>query len=511
MIEKICVIMFLFLLCATPIALSQQDFQIPRAQTLLTEYLPGDFVHLTVQAPLDTVQLSAVMPDGKSIDLVQARGSNVWHGLWQVPINFKKGSYSAELNAVDTVGEVFSGQTDPFTIGEIAIISLTRKETGEAEREVSLAQKIAVETPAKPGEPEQKVVEKFELPPGALKPQEKKALLERNLLRGKAMFAEGKFSEAVPYFRVALYLEPANKEAGKYFLDSQMQVKEEDRRQTIYNRLIAVGLVAVLFFLAVLSFLIYRISYATKVKGEGLPEIPKTLPEKEQSWYQKVNCKKYPFSEDVLKKTYIPDKPLGTEGLREFIKKHIEDACSRMEDVFTDAALDLIGEYSRGKARDALRICDWAARQTINRDGGKVTAEIVREYASLAFRKILIVDDEDVVCKTIEVILKNGGGYETDFAADGEEALEKINENVYGLILLDILIPKIDGYEVLKKIREKHPDLPVIFISGKGEAGKIMESLSNDRLTGLIEKPFTPEKILDAVANNLAGRKICSF
>ncbi|OGC03893.1 hypothetical protein A2276_07685 [candidate division WOR-1 bacterium RIFOXYA12_FULL_43_27] len=129
----------------------------------------------------------------------------------------------------------------------------------------------------------------------------------------------------------------------------------------------------------------------------------------------------------------------------------------------------------------------------------------------MAFRKILIVDDEDVVCKTIEVILKNGGGYETDFAADGEEALEKINENVYGLILLDILIPKIDGYEVLKKIREKHPDLPVIFISGKGEAGKIMESLSNDRLTGLIEKPFTPEKILDAVANNLAGRKICSF
>ena len=54
-------------------------------------YLPGDFVHVIVEAPVDTTQITALMPDGNAISLIQGRRTNIWRGIWQVPISFKKG------------------------------------------------------------------------------------------------------------------------------------------------------------------------------------------------------------------------------------------------------------------------------------------------------------------------------------------------------------------------------------------------------------------------------------
>jgi len=117
--------------------------------------------------------------------------------------------------------------------------------------------------------------------------------------------------------------------------------------------------------------------------------------------------------------------------------------------------------------------------------------------------KILIADDEEVVRTSLDGILKKGGNYETDFAQDGEEAVKKAKENLYDLLLLDLAMPKLDGYEVLKQVRAMYPDLPVVFITGTGEAKKVMQSIAQYKLNAFIEKPFTPAKVLEIVGKAL--------
>jgi len=113
--------------------------------------------------------------------------------------------------------------------------------------------------------------------------------------------------------------------------------------------------------------------------------------------------------------------------------------------------------------------------------------------------KILIADDEETVRSTLDEILKKGAGYETDFAYDGSEALKKALVNGYDGVLLDVEMPKLDGYEILKKVRLERPDLPVIFVTGKGNSKKVADAIAHDGLTAFIEKPFTPAEVLEVV------------
>lgn len=80
--------------------------------------MPGDIVHIIVEAPFDTQQVSAVMPDEQKIDLTYDGRRTVWHGYWEVPYGFKKGVYTAVLLAVDVEGKTFQGQSSQFIIGE---------------------------------------------------------------------------------------------------------------------------------------------------------------------------------------------------------------------------------------------------------------------------------------------------------------------------------------------------------------------------------------------------------
>ena len=82
-------------------------------------------------------------------------------------------------------------------------------------------------------------------------------------------------------------------------------------------------------------------------------------------------------------------------------------------------------------------------------------------------RRILIVDDEALIVKGLRFSLEQDG-YETDTAADGEEALAKFASNQYDIILLDIMLPKLDGIEVCQRIRETS-NVPVIMLTAKGE------------------------------------------
>ncbi len=82
-------------------------------------------------------------------------------------------------------------------------------------------------------------------------------------------------------------------------------------------------------------------------------------------------------------------------------------------------------------------------------------------------RKILIVDDEPLIVKGLKYSLEHDG-YETDSAADGEDAVNKFFAGQFDLVLLDVMLPKLDGIEVCQRIREKS-NVPIIMLTAKGE------------------------------------------
>ena len=102
-------------------------------------------------------------------------------------------------------------------------------------------------------------------------------------------------------------------------------------------------------------------------------------------------------------------------------------------------------------------------------------------------RKVLVVDDEKLIVKGIRFNLEQDG-MEVDCAYDGEEAVEKAKEKHYDIILLDLMLPKMDGLEVCQQIRE-FSNVPIVMLTAKGE--------DMDKILGLeygaddyISKPF---------------------
>ena len=82
-------------------------------------------------------------------------------------------------------------------------------------------------------------------------------------------------------------------------------------------------------------------------------------------------------------------------------------------------------------------------------------------------KRILLVDDEPLILKGLKYTLEQEG-YETDSAMDGEEALAKFFTQPYDMILLDVMLPKLDGISVCQRIRE-HSNVPIIMLTAKGE------------------------------------------
>ncbi len=121
-------------------------------------------------------------------------------------------------------------------------------------------------------------------------------------------------------------------------------------------------------------------------------------------------------------------------------------------------------------------------------------------------RKILIVEDNQDSRELVVKVLKNKG-YETIEAADGEEALEKAATERPDLILLDISIPKIDGYEVAKRLKsqEEFKDIPIVALTAhamKGDREKVIVS----GFEGYISKPINVRELPDQVRSYLRGK-----
>lgn len=108
-------------------------------------------------------------------------------------------------------------------------------------------------------------------------------------------------------------------------------------------------------------------------------------------------------------------------------------------------------------------------------------------------RKILIADDEDKIREVIREYAEFEG-YETDEAADGMEAVEKCRNGGYDAVVLDVMMPKLDGFSACKEIK-KTSDVPVLMLSARGE--------EYDKLFGFemgiddyVVKPFSPKEVM---------------
>ncbi len=121
--------------------------------------------------------------------------------------------------------------------------------------------------------------------------------------------------------------------------------------------------------------------------------------------------------------------------------------------------------------------------------------------------KILIADDDLAVVETLKAILERFD-YDVDSATNGEECIKKILLHKPDLLLLDIMMPKMDGYSFLVAIKElkaltgSAPDMPVIVITGNDT--EINRSLvSHENIRDYLRKPFDIPELLDKIKNTL--------
>lgn len=120
-------------------------------------------------------------------------------------------------------------------------------------------------------------------------------------------------------------------------------------------------------------------------------------------------------------------------------------------------------------------------------------------------KRILVIDDDLYMRELYEEVLK-GAGYEVEIAVDGQDGIEKIKHGGYGLILLDMMMPKIDGVGVLNEIAKNPPSIkngPIILLSNLGHERIVDEAMHKGATTYLIKADITPDQLLKAVEKYL--------
>ncbi len=113
-------------------------------------------------------------------------------------------------------------------------------------------------------------------------------------------------------------------------------------------------------------------------------------------------------------------------------------------------------------------------------------------------KKIMVVDDEPDTVDLVKLVLETEG-FEVITAYGGTECLEKLNLEKPDAVLLDIMMPEMDGWEVFKKIREKYVDLPVAMLTVRSQDIDKMLGLHVLKADDYITKPFGRKDLVDRV------------
>lgn len=116
---------------------------------------------------------------------------------------------------------------------------------------------------------------------------------------------------------------------------------------------------------------------------------------------------------------------------------------------------------------------------------------------------ILVVDDDAMNLKRTEMIL--GKHYDILLAGSGSEALEKIGSERIDLVLLDIAMPKMNGIETFKRMKDSSVEIPVIFLTASGYEDDVRTAIDLGAVNYL-KKPFFPQELLKRVAMGLGDQ-----
>ena len=120
-------------------------------------------------------------------------------------------------------------------------------------------------------------------------------------------------------------------------------------------------------------------------------------------------------------------------------------------------------------------------------------------------KKILIVDDEKEFCSLLKEALEATGKYKVVIATDGRSGMQAAQDHIPDLILLDIMLPEINGYEICRRIRAEGLDTPIIMLTAKGQESDILLGL-NLGADDYVTKPFSIRELL-ARANAFLRRR----
>jgi two-component system alkaline phosphatase synthesis response regulator PhoP len=117
-------------------------------------------------------------------------------------------------------------------------------------------------------------------------------------------------------------------------------------------------------------------------------------------------------------------------------------------------------------------------------------------------KKILIVEDEKPMARALELKL-NHSGFEAVVASDGEAALENLKKQKFDLILLDLMIPKIDGFEVMKAMKDNKDKTPIIVASNLGQEDDAQKAKSMGAKWYFVKSDTPINKIVDYIVGTL--------
>jgi len=115
-------------------------------------------------------------------------------------------------------------------------------------------------------------------------------------------------------------------------------------------------------------------------------------------------------------------------------------------------------------------------------------------------KTILIVEDDAILQKTLSEYLQTDG-FEVKVASDGEEATKLLSDLMPDLILLDIILPKKDGYEIVKEVRadEKKKDIPIVLLTNLGSVNDVEKALELGATTYLVKADYTLEEVVGKI------------
>ena len=120
----------------------------------------------------------------------------------------------------------------------------------------------------------------------------------------------------------------------------------------------------------------------------------------------------------------------------------------------------------------------------------------------MAKRSILVVDDEEIIREFLLEVLNED--YDVQAVGDGDEAIEKLKQTRFDLVITDLKMPRVSGEEVVRFARESDPDSKVIVISGYSSLYTASQSV-NHGACAFLSKPFSIKELLQTVSTAIAG------